>query len=40
VDGQRVVAAVRVVPDHTTHLDELVHMAKTTELVANPEVQP
>lgn len=40
VDGQRVVVAVRVVPGHTTHLDDLLHMAETTEFAANPEARP
>jgi hypothetical protein len=35
VDGQRVVVAVRVVPGHTTHAAELVHMAETAEFVEN-----
>jgi hypothetical protein len=35
VDGRRVVVAVRVVPGHTTHAAELVHMAETAEFVAN-----
>jgi hypothetical protein len=35
VDGQRVAAAVKVVPGHTLHAGELVHMAKTAEFVEN-----
>jgi hypothetical protein len=35
VDGQRVVVAVKVVPGHTTHAAEFVHMAETTEFVEN-----
>jgi hypothetical protein len=35
VDGQRVVVAVKVVPGHTTHAAEFVHMAETTKFVKN-----
>jgi hypothetical protein len=35
VDGHRVVAGVRVVPGHTTHAAEFLHMAETAEFVEN-----
>lgn len=35
VDGERVVVAVKLVPGHTTHAAELVHMAETAEFVEN-----
>jgi hypothetical protein len=37
VNGQRVAVAVKVVPGHTTHAAEFVHMAETAEFVANEE---
>ena len=36
VDGQRVAVAVSVVPGHTSHAAQLVHMATTARFVANP----
>ena len=33
VDGQRVVITVKVVPDHTVHAADLVHMAETAGFV-------
>jgi len=35
VDGQRVMVAVNVVPGHTTHAAELVHMGETAEFAEN-----
>jgi hypothetical protein len=35
VDGQRVVVAVKVVPGHTIHAAEFVHMAETAAFVEN-----
>ncbi len=35
VDGHRVVVAVKLVPGHTTHAAEFLHMAETAEFVAN-----
>jgi hypothetical protein len=37
VDGQRVAIAVKVVPGHTTHAAELVHMAETAKFVDNTD---
>ena len=35
VDGQRVVVAVKLVPGHTTHAAEFIHMAESVEFVDN-----
>jgi hypothetical protein len=37
VDGHRITVAVKVVPGHTTHAAEFVHMAETAKFVANGE---